>query len=100
MSTVQLIEEAIKKVIDGYPTVYINSNGKVIRVADHGANPARVDENTVSLVVNNSDQSYRSDRGRVISNWERSNQWYVDQDGNFCEQFDSIDSFLDWFEID
>lgn len=99
MSTVQLIEDAIKKVIKGYPSVYINSNGKVIRVSDHGANPSRVDDNTVSLVVNNSNQSYQSDRGRVITSWERYNQWYIDEEGNFCEQFDSIDSFLSWFDI-
>lgn len=99
MTTTQLIESAIKKIKEGFPTQYIKVDGKVIRVSDHGANPDRVDNDTLSLVVGNSNQSYRSDRGRVITLWERANQWYVNSDGEFYEQFDSIDSFLEYNEV-
>lgn len=102
MKTMELadqVQEAISRVANGAATQYVYSNGKTIRVSNHGANPERTDDNTVSLVVENNGQSYRSDRGRVITSWERSNQWFVDGDGNFEEQFESIDSFLNWFDI-
>lgn len=99
MTTVKKIESAIKDVNNGLPTQYISVDGKTIRVADHGANPTRTDENTISLVVGNDEQSYRSDRGRVVTNWERSNQFYVDSGGCFSENFDSIESFLNYFDI-
>lgn len=99
MRTVEIIQAAIKDVNNGMRTQYINVDGKTIRVADHGANPTRTDENTISLVVGNDEQSYRSDRGRVVTNWERSNQFYVDCDGCFSENFDSIESFINYFDI-
>ena len=99
MTTVQKIESAIKDILNGLPTQYINIDNMVIRVADHGANPTRTDNNTLSLVVSNDEQSYRSDRGRVITSWERSNQFYIDGEGSFSENFDSLESFLNYFDI-
>lgn len=99
MTISEQVESAVKRVSEGAATQYVYSNGKTIRISNHGANPDRVDDDTISLVVSNNGQSYRSDRGRVITNWERSNQWYVDQDGSFEEQFESIEDFLNWFEI-
>lgn len=99
MNSVELVESAIQQVINGSRTQYINFGEKTVRVSNHGANPERTDENTISIVIGNEEQSYRSDRGRTVTNWERSNQWYMTTDGSFVEQFDSVESFLNWFEI-
>ena len=100
MKAIDKVTEAIKLVAEGYRTQYIVVREKTIRVGDHGANPDRTDYNYISLVVGNDNQSFRSDRGRTVTNWERANQWYVNTDGEFFEQFDSIESFLSWFDID
>lgn len=92
------ISEAIK-LASGSKTQYISFGEKTLRISNHGANPNRADDNMVSLVVSNEDQSYRSDRGRTVTNWERSNQWYINSVGEFSEQFDSIESFLNYFDL-
>ena len=98
MNSVELVESAIQQVINGSRTQYINFGEKTVRVSNHGANPERTDENTISIVIGNEEQSYRSDRG-TVTNWVRSNQWYMTADGSFVEQFDSVEAFLNWFEI-
>ena len=100
MGIIDKVNEAIKLASEGFKTSYIRVGDKTIRVSDHGANPKRTDYNCISLVVGNDNQSFRSDRGRMVTNWERANQWYVNTDGDFYEQFDSIESFLSWFEIE
>lgn|SRR5690606_23722095 len=100
MTTTQKVQDAIRLISEGYCTQYINCGGKTIRVSNHAANPERTDDNTVSLVIDNEGQSYMQDRGRFRASWERSNEWYVSADGQFTEQFDSIESFLNWFDID
>lgn len=50
---VKSVKEFIKKVRLGQvSTWYINYQGFVIRISNHGANPARCDEKTLSLIVN------------------------------------------------
>lgn len=100
MKTVNKVEAAVQAVIDGAATQYIYSQGKTVRVSNHGANPDRTDADTISIVISDNEQSYRSDRGRTVTNWERSNQWYMDKDGNFIEQFESIEQFLNWFDVE
>ena len=100
MKTVKQTENAIQAVINGAATQYIYASGKTIRVSNHGANPSRTDDNTISIVIDNNVQSYRADRGRMITNWERSNQFYMINEGVFTEQFESVESFLNWFDIE
>ncbi len=96
---VDKVLKAINNVINGHTTQYINANGKVIRVSDHGANPQRVDENTFSIVIGKDWQSFRHDRNRPMTNWERTNQYYMNDSGGFTEQFESVEDFLQWFDI-
>lgn len=100
MTTAQKISQAIQYVNDGLSTQYINVGDKVIRVADHGANPSRTDWNIVSLVIQNDNQSYSEDRGRSRTSWERVNEWHINSDGDFSEQFDCMESFLTHFDIE
>jgi hypothetical protein len=100
MTTAKKIQQAILDINNGFPTQYVRVSGKTIRVADHGANPDRTDWDLVSLVIENEGQSFREDRGRGRTQWERSNEWYINSEGDFSEQFDSIESFLNHFDIE
>lgn len=100
MKTSDKIIEAVNQVVNGFPTQYIYVSGKTIRVSDHGANPQRVDDGTISIVVNNDGHSYKASRGRVTTTWERSMQFYMRADGCFTENFESVESFLNYFDIE
>lgn len=89
---IETIEESIRMVIDGYPSRYIDhtdNNNKhwVIRVSDHNANPLRVDENMVSIVVlGESNSGFRN----------LPNQYFVDSDGFFFDNFKTMEEFINY----
>jgi hypothetical protein len=100
MKTIERVEEAIEYVKNGAATQYIQAGNKTVRISNHGANPDRADYDTISIVIGESHNSYSQDRNKLIRDWERSNEWHMTLDGGFIEQFESVEQFLEWFEIE
>jgi hypothetical protein len=102
---VRRIEEAIQEVISGYHSQYIECTSEsgenwVIRVSNHGANPLRIAENTISLVIEVPEHETEEDAGGWgISKKSFSalrNQYYLDSCGSFNEHFQSIEEMLNY----
>lgn len=103
------IEKAIQNVINGFGSQYISCNsteGDVIkiRVSDHKSNPSRMGDKDISLVIFVPEKEIESDQ---YSNWGKNkknfydipNQYFLDENGSFEEQFKEIEELLNWHEI-
>lgn len=106
MTTQELIikiEETIQQVINGSSSIYINflDDNETLwkfRVSNHMANPIRTDENTISLVIELPEQD------EEYSNWSVSkksfknihNQYYLNENGDFTENFMDIEEFINY----
>ena len=97
------IESAIQDIINGYSTQYIkhtddNDNSWTIRVSNHMANPSRVSENFISLVID-APLNLNTEDGWSIN--EKSfrpiaNQFFLDESGDFTDSFESIEDMLNY----
>lgn len=109
MNTVQQIEKAIENVINGFGSQYISAeteNGESIkiRVSNHKSNPSRMGDKDISLVVFVPEKEIESDE---YNNWGKNkknfydipNQYFLDENGSFEEQFQAIEDLLNWHEI-
>jgi len=107
MTTTEKIQNAIEKIIDGYASQYINvenENGEelTIRVANHPANPSRMDLLDISLVVEveeSQDDEYTNWCINKKSFRSISNQYFLDTDGDFTENFRNLGEMLEYHEI-
>lgn len=111
MTTLTKIEQAIQDVINGYTTKYVNcydneENSISIRISDHDANPQRMGENDLSLVINRIEEENEDDT-YYGSSIQRSNKTFTDfsrqyqlnENGDFTEEFYSLEQFLNYMEI-
>lgn len=102
-ATVKQIESAIQDILNGYPTQYIkytddSDNDWTIRISNHMANPLRTSENFISLVVD-APLNLNTEDGWSIN--EKSfrpitNQFFLDEAGEFTENFDSVEDMLSY----
>jgi hypothetical protein len=97
------VEGMVNMVVNGFCSQYFsftwNDELWTVRVSDHKANPLRVSENTISFVVEPSESD-----SEEYSNWGRnkktfrsiSNQFFLDSDGDFTENFRDMEECLDY----
>lgn len=100
---IEKIKEAIEAVINGGSSKYIkfdyNDESWTVRVSNHGANPQRTTDNFISLVIDTPDSECEE-----YTNWcinkksfrEIENQFYLNEDGDFTENFYDIYEMLDY----
>jgi len=105
------IETAIQHVINGFSSQYINyatESGEqwTIRISNHKANPSRQSDNFISLVIELPEQETGEDDSEISSfciskkNFNSiSNQYFLNENGNFTEEFSCIEEMLE-FHID
>ena len=104
------IERAIGLIRAGFATQYIsceNENGDAvtIRIANHSVNPERVDDEDISIVVDGTELENSIEEGGYnfcISkkNFKAfANEYHVDIDGSFTENFRDMEELLIWHEI-
>ena len=102
---IEKVQNAIESVKNGYSSKYINienpfdNSDWTIRVSNHGANPSRIDENTISLVVVLPEQE--SDELSQFSINKKSfrsinNQFFLNEDGDFTENFSDLEECLEY----
>jgi hypothetical protein len=104
------IEKAIQSVINGFASQYINCtkiNGESIkiRVSNHKSNPKRMDDNDISLVIYVPEKESETDEYCNFAIAKKNfhdirNQYFLDENGSFEEQFHDVEDLLNWHEID
>ncbi len=99
------IQSKIETVINGGASQYFTFEHHIteetwkVRVSNHGANNSRVDENTLSFVVNLPETEDEENLGMKVSKKSFSsfkNQFMLDENGEFEEEFGSIEECLEW----
>ena len=111
MTQVQLaerIQKAIDSVINGSSSEYIKfttDDDDIItfRISNHMANPIRTDENTHSLVIQLPEEEEEDDEENYNS-WSINkktfrniqNQYFLNEDGYFIENYETIEDFLEY----
>lgn len=101
------IENSIEKILEGLPSQYVeftddSDNNWTIRISDHKANPLRTDEHTISIVVlvpenDCNDLEQYSNWGIAKKNFHNiNNQYFVDENGSFEENFCSVLEMLEY----
>lgn len=108
---VSKIERSIEKVINGFPSEYIecdsiNGEPVTIRISNHMANPRRMDENDISLVImlpelEESDEPITSSMCIAKKEFRHiRNQHFLLENGTFEENFRSVGEMLDYYDIE
>lgn len=99
----QKLELAISSIINGSSSEYIKFTDNedtiwTFRVSNHMANPIRTDANTVSLVVElpEIDEDFGSWGVRKKSFRNITNQYFLNEDGCFTENFSDIEEFTSY----
>lgn len=100
---IEKIEKAIETVINGGRSEYIKFDHEedswTVRVSNHGANPQRTTDNFISLVVDtpeSEDEDYTNWCINKKSFREVENQFYLNENGDFTENFYDIAEMLDY----
>ena len=97
------INIAINNITNGYSSEYINytdnaDNCWTIRISNHKANPLRVTDNFISLVID-APLNLNTEDGWSINEKsfrEISNQFYLNQFGEFTENFNNLEDCLNY----
>jgi len=101
------VEIAVESVLSGSASKYINfedenENNWTIRISDHKANPLRTDEHTISIVCLVPDTELSEDDNYECFSVSKkefkniSNQYFLDDNGSFEENFCSIEEMLEY----
>jgi hypothetical protein len=100
---IEKIESAIQDIISGYSTQYIkytdeNDNSWTIRISNHMANPSRVTDNFISLVVDVPSNINTEDNWSINEKSFRPipNQFFLDETGDFTDNFENIEDMLNY----
>lgn len=94
-------QDMINSVINGGRSDYFafdfNEKEWTIRVSNHRANPERVDENTISFVVFVPETESEDSWGVAKKSFKSiPNQFILDENGEFNEQFTDIEECIDY----
>jgi hypothetical protein len=102
---IKKIEETIDMMVENsyIATQYIQFDNKgttwTVRVADHPANPERIDNNTISLVIDKPETETEDSGNWGVSKKQFQpidNQYSLDMFGQFTEQFSSVEQLLNY----
>lgn len=99
-------ENIVQNVVNGASSQYFNFEHPnteeiwTIRISDHNANPSRVDSNTISFVVlvpeNNSEEAYESMSINKKNFKSLANQFFLNENGDFTENFYDMEECLEY----
>lgn len=99
---IEKTEELVSLVVSGHRSQYFefdyNEERWTIRVSNHRANPNRVEDNVISFVVELPENESSEDSGSWGINKKSfqsvPNQFFLDEDGDFYENFKNMEECL------
>lgn len=99
------IKTAIEEVISGAATKYIKAGGRTIRISNHSANPDRIGDNDISIVIPSANKEAEPEAGTSSMGVNKKsfksipNQIFLNEEGNPTENWETIEDVLEYFDF-